>query len=246
MNAFKDRLERIQVEEPVNIPTLDGTGIAETVTVKVPAWRDPKDGEIYLDTEAAAILDKVKARRMGLLTPEQIKALRERLDLTQKQISELLQIGEKTWTRWETGRERPSRSINVLLSALNDGKIDVYYLRSLSRQRSGWAAQLIQDARSRQNPWMWMVQDIWKDWELEKGQEPIEALCQYVVGMMVARATQPNLNMTVETKFVMPSYYPSSALNLQPWKSPVLKSRSTKPAESTGQRFQICKESIAA
>jgi hypothetical protein len=41
-----------------------------------------KDGEIYLDTEATAILDKVKARHMGLLTPEQIKALRKRLGLT--------------------------------------------------------------------------------------------------------------------------------------------------------------------
>src|ERR1019366_4599833 len=88
MKGFKERLERIEVDEPVHIPTLDGGGIAETVKVKVPAWRDPKDGEVYLDTEATAILDKVKARHMGLLTPEQIKALRKRLGLTQPQISE--------------------------------------------------------------------------------------------------------------------------------------------------------------
>ncbi len=131
MKRLKERLQRIEVEEPVHIPTLDGAGIAETIMVKVPALRDPKNGEIYLDSDATAILDKVKARHMGLLTPDQIKALRKRLDLTQPQISELLQIGEKTWTRWETGRERPSRSINVLLCALNDGKIDVRYLQSL-------------------------------------------------------------------------------------------------------------------
>jgi DNA-binding transcriptional regulator YiaG len=136
MKSFKNRLERIEAEEPVHIPTLDGSGIAETIKVKVPAWRDPKDGEVYLDTEAAAILDKVKARHMGLLTPEQIRVLRERLGLTQKQISELLQIGNRTWTRWETGRERPFRSINVLLYALNDGKIDLAYLRSLARRHA--------------------------------------------------------------------------------------------------------------
>lgn len=134
MKGLKERLERIELEEPVHIPTLDGTGIAETINVKVPAWRDPMDGEVYLDTQATAILDKVKARHMGLLTPDQIKALRKRLRLTQPQISELLQIGEKTWTRWETGRERPSRSINVLLFALNDGKLDVAYLRSVARR----------------------------------------------------------------------------------------------------------------
>ncbi len=133
MKDFKDRLERIEVEEPLHIPTLDGAGIAETIKVKVPAWRDPKDGEIYLDTEATAFLDKAKARYMGLLTPAQIRALRQRLGVTQKQISELLQIGDKTWTRWETGRERPFRSTNVLLYALSDGKIDLAYLRSLAQ-----------------------------------------------------------------------------------------------------------------
>lgn len=136
MKTFKERLERIEVEEPVHIPTLDGAGIAETIKVKVPAWRDPNDGEVYLDAEATGMLDKVKARHMGLLTPAQIKSLRKRLGLTQPQISELLQIGEKTWTRWETGRERPSRSINVLLFALNDGELDAAYLRSVPSARA--------------------------------------------------------------------------------------------------------------
>ena len=85
MKAFKERLQRIEVEEPVHIPTLDGTGIAETVKIKVPAWRDPKDGEVYLDSEATTILDKVKARHMGLLTPDQIKAPRKRLGLMLKE-----------------------------------------------------------------------------------------------------------------------------------------------------------------
>jgi len=138
MKSLKDRLQRIQVEEPVHIPTLDGSAIAETVQVKVPAWRDPKDGEIYLDGEAAEILDRVKARYLGLLTPEQIKALRQRLNLKQKDLTELLQIGEKTWSRWETGRERPSRSINLLLFALHEGALDIAYLRHLARRRADW------------------------------------------------------------------------------------------------------------
>ncbi len=132
MKDFRKRLERIEVEEQVHIPTPDGKNVTETVQVKVPAWRDPRTGEVYLDTETTAILDRVKARHMGLLTPKQIKSLRQRIGLTQREISALLQIGEKTWTRWETGRERPFRSINVLLCALRDGKIDVAYLSSLA------------------------------------------------------------------------------------------------------------------
>ncbi|MDD5261806.1 MAG: helix-turn-helix domain-containing protein [Methylacidiphilales bacterium] len=125
-----EEFEKIWIEAPVFIPTLDGKNIAETINHRVQALKSRKTGEIYFDGHALGELDKVKARHMGLLTPEQIKELREHLDLTQKEISELLQIGEKTWTRWETGRERPSRSLNLLLQSILDGKIDVVYLKS--------------------------------------------------------------------------------------------------------------------
>ena len=148
MKSFTERLKRVEVEEQVHIPTLDGQGIANTITAKVPALRDPKDGEIYYDDEATALLDKVKARHMGLLSPDQIRCLRERLALTQREISGLLQIGEKTWTRWETGRERPLRCMNVMLCALNDRQIDIAYLRSLARRRKdGRPAQLSNPAQ---------------------------------------------------------------------------------------------------
>jgi hypothetical protein len=75
MKPLKERLEKIEVEEPVHIPTLDRQSIAETVFVKVPAWRDPADGEIYFDEEAQLILDRTKARYMGLLSPGHIKKL---------------------------------------------------------------------------------------------------------------------------------------------------------------------------
>ena len=131
MKPLKERLEKVEVQEPVYIPTPDGKAVETTVYAKVPAWRDPVDGEIYLDDEAQQILDKVKARHMGLLTPAQLKELRLRFQLTQAQMARLCQMGEKTWTRWESGRERPSRSMNLLLRSLYDGQLDVEYLNSL-------------------------------------------------------------------------------------------------------------------
>jgi DNA-binding transcriptional regulator YiaG len=136
MKNLRERCERVEVEEEVLIPTLDGKEIAERIKVKVPAWRDPVNGEIYLDDKALEKLERVKARHLGLLQPEEIKVLRHRLGLTQAGISKLLQIGEKTWTRWETGRERPSRALNVLLHALRDGKIDLSYLRGLQERHA--------------------------------------------------------------------------------------------------------------
>ena len=120
-------------KQPVFIPNATRDAIAETIMTEVPAWEDPQTGKIYLDGEAHEMLDAVKARHLGILLPDQLRAMRKAIGLTQKKMAELLQLGEKTWTRWETGAERPSRSMNVLLCALHEGKIDVGYLRSKLR-----------------------------------------------------------------------------------------------------------------
>ena len=56
-------------------------------------------------------------------------------------MSDLLQIGAKSYTRWESGRARISRSMNVLLSALRDGAVTVEYLRCL-RDGGDWLPQM--------------------------------------------------------------------------------------------------------
>jgi DNA-binding transcriptional regulator YiaG len=120
-----------KITYPVAIPTLDGKSVVRTVELEIDAWRNAA-GEIFLDGDAEEKIEAVKARHMGLLTPGEIKEIRiSKLKTTQKEISTWLQIGEKTWTRWESGRERPSRSMNVLLCALRDSKIDAPYLEHL-------------------------------------------------------------------------------------------------------------------
>ncbi len=243
MKTFKERLERIEVEEQVHIPTLDGTGVAETVPVKVPAWRDPHDGEVYLDTEATAILDKVKARHMGLLTPELIKALRKRLGLTQPQISELLQIGGKTWTRWETGRERPSRLTNVVLCALDDGKLDVAYLRSVARRRNDWGSRLAEAPLARRSPWQSTVQEIWQGWEPEAGRELADAIQEAVMRFLVSRGVQTDLGITVESRVRFVSPAGGGAIPVQPVKEAAGPGRSVRPAEPSEANGPRCENS---
>lgn len=137
---------RKKVPFEVVIPNLDGDGIAEAVPIEVEAYTDPDTGEDVLTPESLELIEKTQARRMGLMLPEEIRQLREdRLELTQDEICELLQIGAKTYTRWETGRARPSRSMNVLLCALRDGVITVEYLRTL---RSGVDWEVVRSWRS--------------------------------------------------------------------------------------------------
>src|SRR4051794_6355545 len=98
----------------VNVPNLEGDGIAEIVPIHVEVYVDADTGEEILTPESSELIEATLARRQGLLLPSEIKALREGLKLTQDEISDLLQIGAKSWTRWENGRARPSRSLNVL------------------------------------------------------------------------------------------------------------------------------------
>jgi putative zinc finger/helix-turn-helix YgiT family protein len=129
-------METIYSEVQVRIPNLEGDAVAETHVIRVPVSVDPETGEELLTEEAIELIETTKARYLGLLLPEEIKDLRRRLDLTQKQMAELLQAGEKSYTRWESGNARPSRMVNLLLRLLFESKVAVEALRSVGCPRS--------------------------------------------------------------------------------------------------------------
>ena len=127
-------LARTKTKLPVTIPAPEGSGRgSRVIEVEVNGWHDPVDGEIYLSGTTTAFVDQIKAHEMGLLAPEDFKLIREQLQVTQEEISGLLQIGKRSWTRWETGRDRPTRSINLLVRSLYDGIITVPYLEELQK-----------------------------------------------------------------------------------------------------------------
>jgi len=113
----------------IKIPTIEGDQIAEVIALEVPVVWDEEIGEWLLTEEAHALIEDTKARHMGLLLPQQFRQLRQRHALTQSEIGELFQVGAKSWTRWETGKHRPSRSVNLLIKALFDNQISIEYLR---------------------------------------------------------------------------------------------------------------------
>ena len=127
----------------VQIASLDRESVAETISIKVEVWKDEESGEEILTPAALELIDRTQARHLGLMSPDEMRGLRKRLRRTQKQIAALLQAGEKTYTRWEAGVARPSRSFNVLLCALRDGRIDIPYLESLAKPQFDWSAKVI-------------------------------------------------------------------------------------------------------
>jgi len=66
----------------------------------------------------------------GLLSGEEIKAIRERFGLTQGALAELLRLGGNTISRWEAGRNVQTASMDVLLRMVRDLPGSIEYLRT--------------------------------------------------------------------------------------------------------------------
>jgi putative zinc finger/helix-turn-helix YgiT family protein len=72
-------------------------------------------GETLLSSELLEKLDEQRYAHLGLLTPVEIKVIRENAGLTQSQIADKLGIGEKTYTRWENGKSLQNKSSDNLI-----------------------------------------------------------------------------------------------------------------------------------
>ncbi len=86
--------------------------------VEIPALTVPRCAHcqrISIDEEADREISAAFRREAHLLTPEEIRQSREKLDLTQKQFAQLLGVGEATVSRWETGAQIQQRAMDRFL-----------------------------------------------------------------------------------------------------------------------------------
>jgi putative zinc finger/helix-turn-helix YgiT family protein len=96
---------------------------------------DPSDTIIETE-ETARRIDEETARQLGLLTPAEIRAGREHLGLTQRELQELLGLGGNSLSRWECGQVFPSRSLDSLLRIIFAVPEALVFLRSRPRRVS--------------------------------------------------------------------------------------------------------------
>lgn len=127
----------------IHIPDAEGKSSVRTVSIEVPVRWDEVIAEWVLTEEAHEMIENRKALEMGILSPAQLCELRERHSFTRKEMGALFQVGEKSWNRWESGKHRPTRSMNLLIRALYDKEIGIGYLR----ERAGMPTQTASAAR---------------------------------------------------------------------------------------------------
>ena len=94
-------------------------------------FRCSRCGAVQLDDEAEERLTGALRAAAGLLEPSVIRARREALGLTQRELAGLLLIAESTLSRWETGAQIQQRVMDRLLRAFFELEPLREYLKSL-------------------------------------------------------------------------------------------------------------------
>lgn len=93
----------------------------------------PKCGEVVLRFQEAKRLhedaSEIYRRKHGLLSAEEIRAIRERFHLNQADLARLLRLGANTVSRWESGRNVQTAAMDVLLRLIRDLPGSIDYLR---------------------------------------------------------------------------------------------------------------------
>jgi putative zinc finger/helix-turn-helix YgiT family protein len=92
--------------------------------------------EIFDDAVTRRIEDE-RRRAMGLLSADQIRALRLKLGKTQLEMSRFLGVGEKTYCRWESGGFIQSQSFDNYLRLIRDVPEATFMLVQLETQGVG-------------------------------------------------------------------------------------------------------------
>jgi putative zinc finger/helix-turn-helix YgiT family protein len=72
-------------------------------------------GENILSPELESALDRQRYVRLELLTPGEIRRVREKSGLSAVEMARLLGVGDQTYTRWENGRSLQNKSNDTLI-----------------------------------------------------------------------------------------------------------------------------------
>lgn len=97
-----------------------GTDNPVELTATIPLWTCEACGFSYTDGRGEELEHEAICRHLKVLTPREIRALRERHSLSRAEIGKLTRFGEASIKRWERGAVIQNASADRFLRALDD------------------------------------------------------------------------------------------------------------------------------
>lgn len=125
--TLKHKHGKYRFKPPQNIP-------GETMIIADATWDACSScGEEILPDELTKAIEAEQYRRLGLLTPLEIRKVRQKSGLSAVDMANLLGVGEKSYTRWENGRSIQNKSNDTLIRLL-DKNADVFVILDAERK----------------------------------------------------------------------------------------------------------------
>lgn len=112
---------------------------------------DPGDTIIHDDAATARITEETY-RQLGLLTPAEIRAGREKLGMTQQELQEMLGLGGNSLSRWENSHIYQARSLDTLLRIALDVPEAMIFLKGRESARRPRKFQYLSENQSSAGP----------------------------------------------------------------------------------------------
>jgi len=107
--SLKTRNGKFRFEPPPNIQ-------GGVIVVPNSKWEECSTcGERIIPIALEHALEQERYHRLGLLTPKRIQEIRKATGLSQVAMAQHLGVGDKTYTRWESGRSIQSKSSDNLI-----------------------------------------------------------------------------------------------------------------------------------
>jgi putative zinc finger/helix-turn-helix YgiT family protein len=97
----------------------DGPNAVE-LSARVPVWECAHCGHAYTDGDAEDFRHESVCRHLGVLSPQQIRATRERYNMSQAEFAKVTGFGLASVKRWETGALIQNLSADRLLRLITD------------------------------------------------------------------------------------------------------------------------------
>jgi len=101
-------------------------------------WEECSEcGEHFLDDKAMSKVEEGKYCSRGLLLPRELKAIRESFGLTQLQMAKVLNVGEKTYCRWENGLSMQTKALDGLVRLMARNPRELLRNKESEREQAG-------------------------------------------------------------------------------------------------------------
>jgi putative zinc finger/helix-turn-helix YgiT family protein len=107
----------------------------QVVVKNLDLWKCRKCGLVQLPEPADELLQAALRKKAGLMSPDLIRQTREKLNLTQKQLANDLQVAESTLSRWESGMQIQQRAMDQYLRLVFTLKLNDEFIRYQSIAR---------------------------------------------------------------------------------------------------------------